>query len=114
MDLFPNVHFVNNATLADLSCVILHYKLTSNAIDTARQNKANFPGNGEMYDDFIRYFTNHSGCNFAQGTAVRFLNARQLVDSGFLFISDEYRRYATNHSNGFSRLLGTMARLGAE
>jgi hypothetical protein len=100
VELFPNVHFVNNATLADLSCLILHYKLTSNALDIARQNKDNFPGNGKMYDDFISYFTNHSECNVAQGTAVRFLSARELVDRGFLFVSDEYRRYAMNHANG--------------
>jgi hypothetical protein len=99
MDLFPNVHFVDNARLADVSCVILHYKLTSNALDMARQNRDKFPGNGKMYEDFINYFTKHSQPHIAQGTEMRFLKAQDLVDRGFLFMSEEYRSYVRNHAN---------------
>lgn len=93
LELFPHVHFVNHARLADVSCVVLHYKLTSNALDAAVQNKRGFTGNSKGYRAFIDFLTNGTEYQIKRNTAVTFRNVNKLVESGFLFISREYREY---------------------
>jgi hypothetical protein len=92
LDPFPHVHFVNNARLSDVSCVMLHYKLTSNALEIALQNKEGFTIL-KGYDDFIDFLTSNPGYQIKQKTAVKFQGAEDLVKAGFLFISDTYRDY---------------------
>lgn len=103
LDLFPHVHFVNHARLADVSCVMLHYKLTRNALDVALQNKEGFVGNSERYGQFIDFLSNKPAYQIKQHTAVRFKTVDELVENGFLFASQEYREYvrtkAPNRSN---------------
>ncbi|MCI0562674.1 MAG: glycosyltransferase family 2 protein [Nitrososphaera sp.] len=93
LQLFPNVHFVNNAKLADLSCVMLHYKLTSNALNIALQNKEGFLANSKGYTDFLDFLINKPDYQIKQKTAIKFRTADALVDSGFLFMSEQYREY---------------------
>ena len=94
VELFPHVHFMNHARLADVSCVMRHYKLTSTALATAVQNQEGFVGNGSGYRDFIRFLTTHPDCQIATDNAVRFQSAEDLLGSGFIFCSDQYREYA--------------------
>lgn len=93
LELFPHGHFVNNARLADVSCVMLHYKLTSNALDTALQNKEGFLGNSKGYRDFIDFIMKNPDYKIKQNTAVKFRSVNELVESGFLYMSEEYREY---------------------
>jgi len=93
MEMFPHVHFVNNARLADVSCVTLHYKLASNALTVAAQNKEAFKGNSKGYSDFIAYLTSQSDEPIKANKPVKFHGVNDLVENGFLFISREYRDY---------------------
>lgn len=100
VELFPHVHFVNNARLADISCVMLHYKLTSNALETALQNKKGFVGISKGYSDFIEFLIRKPDYQIKQNTSVRFQSVNELVDNGFLFVSEEYREYVRAAATG--------------
>jgi glycosyltransferase involved in cell wall biosynthesis len=96
VELFPHVHFVNNAKLADVSCPMLHYKLTSNALDTALQNKQSFPTIGKGYGDFIDFLLKNPDYHIRRSTAVKYEGASVLADRRFLFESDRYREYVAS------------------
>jgi glycosyltransferase involved in cell wall biosynthesis len=100
LDLFPHVHFVNNARLADVSGVMHHYKLTSNALENAMQNEEKFVGIRKGYSDFINFLLNKPDYLIKQHTAVKFQNVNELVDSGLLFVSDGYRDHERNRLAG--------------
>ena len=93
MELFPHAHFVNHARLADVSCIMRHYKLTSTALDCALQNAEGFAGNSAGYRNFITFLENQSDCRIKKETAVRYRNAEALAESGFLFMSDQYQEF---------------------
>jgi hypothetical protein len=93
LELFPHVHFVNNARLADVSCVMLHYKLTSNALEIALQNKEGFLANRNGYGNFIDFLKKKPDYKIKQNTAEKFKSVNELVDSGFLFMSEEYSEH---------------------
>jgi hypothetical protein len=99
LDLFPHVHFVNSAKLADVSCLMRHYKLTSNALEIAMQNKEMFLANSDGYGDFIEFLRKNPNYAIRQATAKRFENAKDLVEDGFLFMSREYADYADSLSD---------------
>lgn len=93
LDLFPHVHFVNNAKLADISCIMLHYKVTSNALETASQNKEAFRGNSKGYNDFSEFILKGKDDQIKRNSAVKFQSVNDLIESGFLFTSAKYRKY---------------------
>ena len=94
VELFPHSHFVNNATIADISCLMLHYKFIANALELAVQNADGFIGNRKGYRDFIRFLQNGSQCGMSYQDAQRYESADQLVESGFIFVSDRYWQFA--------------------
>lgn len=100
LDLFPHVHFINNARLADVSCLMHHYKLTSNALEIALQNKEKFLANSDSYGDFIDFLTNKPDYQIKQSTAQKFESTKALVESGFLFMSKAYREHVESVARG--------------
>jgi hypothetical protein len=96
LELFPHVHFVNKAKLADVSCVMLHYKLTSNALETALQNRDSFIAIGKGYNDFVKFCLNNPNYSIKRKTATKYKGASGLIQSGFLFAGPDYRNYVTS------------------
>jgi len=92
--LFPHVHFVNNASVADISGVMLHYKLTSNAMAIALQNRNNFTENYRTYDAFIDVLERESTREIRRDTAQEFVSATNLTKCKFLLMSAAYEEYA--------------------
>jgi hypothetical protein len=90
---FPHVHFVNHARLADVSCVLLHYKLTGNALQTAVQNREGFVGISQGYSDFINLLTSHPDVRIKKDTAARLRSVNDLLANDFLFMSANYEQY---------------------
>jgi hypothetical protein len=93
LDLFPHVHFVNNARLADVSCAMLHYKLTANALDIAQQNSERFTANARSYYAFIDLLETSPNLQIRQESAQKLDSVNDLVSLGFLTISRHYERY---------------------
>lgn len=110
-ELFPHVHFVDNAAVADVSGVLLHYKLTSSALAIALQNKERFPGNGKLYSDFIDYITKNADYQVNRPGATRLTNVNELVDNTFLFTSQKFRQYVESASRNRSSVGGSELRL---
>jgi Glycosyl transferase family 2 len=98
IDLFPHVHFMNHARLADVSCAMLHYKLTGSALENAVQNKEGFVENSKGYADFINFLMSHPDRSIKKDTAVRFGSTNDLVQNGFLFKSETYDQYTHSKS----------------
>lgn len=93
LDLFPHVHFANEANVADVSGVMLHYKLTSNAMAIARQNRDNFTENSKTYAAFISTLQKGSDRQIRQDTAQKFVSATELAKCKFLAMSPAYKEY---------------------
>jgi hypothetical protein len=100
LELFPHVHFVDKARLADISCPVLHYKLTSNALETALQNQTNFVGISKGYGAFADFLISNPNWKIRKDTSAMYINAESLVGAGFLFSSDHYYKYVrrTGHT----------------
>jgi len=93
LELFPHVHFVNRARVADVSGVMRHYKLTCNALEIALQNRAGFTGNSKGYDAFISFLMGRSDYAIKRDTARKVRRSDDLIESGFIFASTEYEGY---------------------
>ena len=93
LDLFPHVHFANKANVADVSGVMLHYKLTSNAMAIALQNRDNFAENSKTYSAFISTLQGDSDRQIIQATAKKFSGVGDLIDCEFLAVSSAYEEY---------------------
>jgi len=86
--------------LADVSGLMRHYKLASNALESALQNEEKFVGTSKGYSDFVNFLMSKPDYLLKQNTAVKFRSINDLVESGFLFMSEEYREHVKNLSNG--------------
>ena len=93
IELFPHVHFANGAKVADVSGVMLHYKLTSNALAIALQNRDNFTENSKTYSAFISILQSESDRQIRQDTTQKFISATSLADCEFLAVSHAYEEY---------------------
>ena len=93
LDIFPHVHFVDKAKIADVSCAILHYKLASNAYETAMQNKEAFIGNSKGYRDFIRLIEENPEYCIRSINSSELQSINDLVNDKYLFCSDNYIQY---------------------
>lgn len=100
LELFTHVHFVNNARLADVSGLMHHYKLASNALENALQNAERFVGTRKGYSDFINFLMNKPDYLLKKDTAIKFRSVNDLVNNGFLFMSEEYHEHVKSMSNG--------------
>jgi hypothetical protein len=98
VELFPHVHFMNRARLADVSCIMRHYKLTSTALELAEQNKDGFVGNGKGYQDFIQFLSTHPDSPIETQHPVRFERTEDLLASGFVFCSTSFKDYASQQN----------------
>jgi len=93
IDLFPHVHFANGAHVADISGVMLHYKLTSNAMAIALQNRDNFAENSKTYSAFISILQRESDRQIRRDTAQKLGSITDLINCKFLAVSLAYEEY---------------------
>jgi hypothetical protein len=96
VELFPHVHFVNRARLADVSAILLHYKLVSNAYQAAAQNRGAFHGISKGYDDLMRLIEAQPQMKIRSESAVELGEVVDLADEGFIFLSSAYRERVRN------------------
>ena len=81
LEAFSHLHFVDKARVADLSCVMLHYKFTSSARQAAARNKEGFKLRG--YQDFLELLQNKPDQRIKQNGAREFRSVRELVEKRF-------------------------------
>jgi hypothetical protein len=90
------LHGIRNARVADFSCVLYHYKLA----DGFRERVTQAAQEETYAQATFHYKKYHEALGRNPIIRVRHDNARELgsvnelIDNGFLVVSDEYRRWA--------------------
>ena len=91
LDRYPHIHFINSANLANIVGVLVHYKMTSNAIETAYQNQKAFNATSQGYANFIKMIKQNQDEKISPVTAIEYKGPDQLVKHKFIL--------GTEHSN---------------
>jgi hypothetical protein len=90
-------HFCNGSRVADVTCVLKHYKLTTSLkdriLDGIRTDSFSFIIKDQIaaYLSLLGSGTVYQACSGSEP----YLNVEQLVENGFLFTSDRYRNWLT-------------------
>jgi len=91
----PTAHVVCGAHIADLSCVLYHYKFIEDFAQRARQAVAeeNYYLASQEYKQYLAVLEHEPTLNFNLAGAWPMASADELVERGFLVISDQYLRW---------------------
>ena len=92
------LHRVENARLADFSCVLYHYKLVDGFREWAARVVRDESYNPELmlrhYKRYLEVVERNPGIRIRQATARELGSVNDLVDNRFLVVSEEYRKWA--------------------
>jgi glycosyltransferase involved in cell wall biosynthesis len=98
---FAAVHHVRGARIADVSCVLLHYPFVESfrekveeAVRTRRYTDATWE-----YDHYWRTLERDPDVNLGGVGTQRLGSTDELLDDGFLVVSESYRRWVVEHSH---------------
>ena len=92
-------HFTAGAPVADLTTVLLHYKFLGTLMHQARTNLElrNHPGDSVHYRGFVDVLSREPDFCLRTDTARELAGVNQLVDEGFLTVSERYRDWVEAH-----------------
>jgi glycosyltransferase involved in cell wall biosynthesis len=102
---FVGWHQTANAAIADFTCVLLHYPFVSNFSEKVREavrTDRYRVSAGEEYRQYWARLTERPDLSLKQATARRFEGVNNLLDTGFLVVSPEYRRWVAAHRKRLS------------
>ena len=92
------LHRIENARLADFSCVLYHYKLVDGfqewAAQVVREERYNPELTLRHYKKYHEVLERNPGIRIKQATARELGSVNELIDNGFLVVSEEYSRWA--------------------
>jgi hypothetical protein len=93
------LHRVENARLADFSCVLYHYKLVDGFQEWAARVVREESYNAELmlrhYKKYHEVVEQNPDIKIKQATARELGSVNELIDNGFLVVSEDYRRWAS-------------------
>jgi len=91
----PSAHGVCGARVADLSCVLYHYKFTEGFADQVRRAVAeeNYYRSSIEYKQYLAVLECEPALSFDLPGAWPVASADELVERGFLAVSDQYLRW---------------------
>jgi hypothetical protein len=97
LHVFPyDMHFVTHARIADVSGVFRHYKYTGAFVEHVKEELArreHYNG-AEIFDHYARVLRENPDLSFVRPTSRKYGAAEELLASGFLVASSEYRCWA--------------------
>jgi len=91
------LHNIRNARVADFSCVLYHYKLVDGFRERVAQaaRQETYARATHQYKKCHEVLEQNAGSvRIMQATARELGSVNELIDNGFLIVSDEYRRWA--------------------
>ncbi len=90
---YLNAHHVSGARVADLSAVLLHYKYVGDFAEYVNGivKLESFTMNSHEYKRYLRAIEDNPGLSLYSETASEFSTVEQLVEQGFLIVSDSFR-----------------------
>lgn len=100
---FVGWHQTANATIADFTCVLLHYPFVSGfreKVEEAVRTDRYRVSASEEYRGYWARLRERPDLALKQETARRLGSLDQLLEEGFLVVSPEYRRWAAAHRGG--------------
>src|SRR5215211_1829148 len=105
-----DVHRVEDARVADLTCVLLHYKFLDEhfhkqAAQAVREE--NYAGNSRQYKRYLEVLENTPSLQLKRETARELRSINELVENQFLVVSEEYMMlvYEQARKNGTGNAL---------
>lgn len=110
VNIYPyDVHFHTNARVADVSAVLLHYKFLSTLEDQVHQAfDRSLPGSERTHPDdylekhyrgFHRVLSENRDLSLRTDSSSEFHDTTELVDEGYLVVSDGYREWIESRSS---------------
>ena len=91
------LHRVENARVADFSCVLCHYRLVDGFQERITEDVRN-RGDNRQYTMAHEALKQNPNIEVKQDTAQKLKSVNELIDNGFLVVSDEYKRWAATAS----------------
>jgi hypothetical protein len=100
-----NAHLVAGARVADVSGVLLHYKFDGafRERSTEAVREGNYFAKSFAYRAHLRRLSEEPQLMLRSPGARRFKNTTELIDSGFVQVSDAYRRYVEEWIDGSAK-----------
>ncbi len=90
------LHFVSWAKVADLTCVLYHYKFVGDFYEKVKQavGSGQYYNNSSEYKSYKNTLEKNPSLNlYCEGYSVKLQDTEQLLDLGFLQVSDRYKQY---------------------
>jgi hypothetical protein len=87
-------HWVTHASCADFSCVLYHYKFLPDFYERNRRAADSGFGSTFDYDRLASTYNENPGLVLKRPTARKLETVMDLVDSGFLVVSEQYQAWA--------------------
>ena len=101
ISIFIDCHHVNNAYIADFTCVLLHYPFVSSfyekVVDAVKTDRYAMSASHE-YEMYWERLKQEPDINIKQETACKLKNVNCLLESDFLVVSEDYMRWVKTHS----------------
>jgi MoaA/NifB/PqqE/SkfB family radical SAM enzyme len=89
-----NPHFCNKANIADITCLLRHYKLTASfksKVQNLRDDLVYFAQ--KEYDAYNNVIKDTNSLNLNSKTMVKFKHVNELIENNFLKVSDQYLEF---------------------
>src|SRR5215211_5369327 len=86
------MHRTSNAHVADLSCVLFHYKLLDRLYEQALRavSEKNYPNRHEKYEKYVNTLEKNPELQIKRETAREIKSVNDLVENQFLVVSGDY------------------------
>jgi hypothetical protein len=86
------MHQASNARVADLSCVLFHYKLLDRLYEQALRavSEKNYPNRHEKYEKYVNALEENPELQIKRETAREIESVNDLVENQFLVVSGDY------------------------
>lgn len=97
--LFINEHDVRYAHIADFSCVLYHYKFLSDFQLRAARNarEESYYNNSVEYKRYVAVLEENPHLQIKQETSQKLTSINELIDNGFLVVSQDYLDWVSNY-----------------
>jgi hypothetical protein len=99
---FVGWHHTDRSSIADLSCVLLHYPFVSTfyeKVEEAVRTDRYRVSAGEEYKRYWMTLKEAPHLSLKRKTARRFEGVNSLLENGFLVVSEQYMRWVDAHRN---------------
>jgi len=95
-------HGIRNANIADVNCVLKHYKFTDKFIHYVRNavREENYFDDSAEYKKYFQVWVDNEELRLKTDDAQKLDDVNELVENGFLTVSDDYKEFVKHYRIG--------------